>query len=84
MILAGYFNSPTPSEIPADLILPFRVFVAKYNISAAVPQAGRGGYDERAVCRLLAHPLSGFSLARRRMSLLFRGMIMSFMSGLVV
>lgn len=38
LLLPGYFNFPLPGEIPEDLTLLFRDFVAKYNISAAVPR----------------------------------------------
>jgi hypothetical protein len=34
----GYWNFPSPENIPNDLLLPFSDFVAKYNLSAAVPQ----------------------------------------------
>lgn len=37
-LLPGYFNFPTPGNIPADLLLPFGEFVTKYNLSAAVNQ----------------------------------------------
>jgi len=35
-LLPGYFNFPTPGNIPEDLLLPFGEFVDKYNISKAV------------------------------------------------
>lgn len=38
LLLPGFFNFPLPGEIPEDLTLLFKDFVAKYNISAAVPQ----------------------------------------------
>lgn len=38
LLLPGFFNFPLPGDIPKDLTLLFRDFVAKYNISAAVPQ----------------------------------------------
>ncbi|EAQ92087.1 hypothetical protein CHGG_00322 [Chaetomium globosum CBS 148.51] len=34
----GWWNFPQPSEIPSDLLLPFRDFAAKYNLTAALPQ----------------------------------------------
>ncbi|KAK4198748.1 hypothetical protein QBC40DRAFT_204282, partial [Triangularia verruculosa] len=33
----GWWTFPEPQNIPADLLLPFRDFVAKYNLTAAVP-----------------------------------------------
>ncbi|KAK4677429.1 hypothetical protein QC764_405410 [Podospora pseudoanserina] len=33
----GWWTFPLPQDIPADLLLPFRDFVAKYNLTAAVP-----------------------------------------------
>ncbi|KAI7785452.1 hypothetical protein LA080_007289 [Diaporthe eres] len=38
LLLPGYFDFPLPDDIPEDLTLLFRDFVAKYNISAAVPR----------------------------------------------
>lgn len=38
LLLPGFFNFPLPGDIPEDLTLLFRDFVAKYNISAAVPR----------------------------------------------
>ena len=38
LLLPGFFNFPPPGDIPEDLTLLFRDFVAKYNISAAVPR----------------------------------------------
>lgn len=38
LLLPGYFDFPLPDNIPEDLTLLFRDFVAKYNISAAVPR----------------------------------------------
>lgn len=38
LLLPGYFDFPLPGDIPKDLTLLFRDFVAKYNISAAVPR----------------------------------------------
>jgi hypothetical protein len=38
MVLPGFFNFPDPANIPEDLLMPFRDFVAKYNLEAAVPQ----------------------------------------------
>ncbi|SPO05280.1 uncharacterized protein DNG_07967 [Cephalotrichum gorgonifer] len=38
MVLPGYFNFPDPTSIPEDLLMPFRDFVKKYNLGAAVPQ----------------------------------------------
>jgi len=37
MLLPGYWNFPEPKNIPDDLLLPFRDFVAKYNLTAALP-----------------------------------------------
>lgn len=37
LILPGYFNFPAADAIPEDLTMLFKDFVAKYNISAAVP-----------------------------------------------
>ncbi|KAK4164784.1 beta-cyclopiazonate dehydrogenase [Cladorrhinum sp. PSN259] len=37
-ILPGYWDFPSPSQIPEDLLLPFGDFVTKYNLSAAVSQ----------------------------------------------
>ncbi|KAK3377640.1 hypothetical protein B0H63DRAFT_221540 [Podospora didyma] len=34
----GWWTFPPPKDIPADLLLPFRDFVAKYNLTAGVPQ----------------------------------------------
>jgi hypothetical protein len=34
----GWWNFPEPSEIPADLLLPFCDFAAKYNLTAGIPQ----------------------------------------------
>ncbi|KAK0614523.1 hypothetical protein B0T14DRAFT_486819 [Immersiella caudata] len=34
----GWWNFPAPNEIPADLLLPFRDFAAKYNLTAGIPQ----------------------------------------------
>ncbi|KAK0744447.1 hypothetical protein B0T21DRAFT_280639 [Apiosordaria backusii] len=33
----GWWTFPQPRDIPPDLLLPFRDFVAKYNLTAAVP-----------------------------------------------
>ncbi|KAK2614868.1 hypothetical protein N8I77_001661 [Diaporthe amygdali] len=38
LLLPGFFDFPLPGDIPEDLTLSFRDFVAKYNISAAVPR----------------------------------------------
>ncbi|KAG6353814.1 hypothetical protein INS49_005295 [Diaporthe citri] len=38
LLLPGYFDFPLPGEIPEDFTLLFRDFVARYNISAAVPR----------------------------------------------
>ncbi|KAK3326855.1 hypothetical protein B0H66DRAFT_513480 [Apodospora peruviana] len=38
MLLPGYWNFPRPDAIPADLLLPFGEFVAKYHLQAAVNQ----------------------------------------------
>lgn len=38
LLLPGFFDFPLPGDIPEDLTLLFRDFVAKYNISAAVPR----------------------------------------------
>lgn len=38
MILPGFFNFPKPDSIPEDLLMPFRDFVDKYDLEAAVPQ----------------------------------------------
>lgn len=38
LLLPGLFNFPLPGDIPEDLTLLFRDFVAKHNISAAVPR----------------------------------------------
>ncbi|KAK8092877.1 hypothetical protein PG999_014464 [Apiospora kogelbergensis] len=38
MLLPGFFKFPPPGQIPEDLLMPFGDFVAKHNISAAVPQ----------------------------------------------
>ncbi|KAK0652509.1 hypothetical protein B0T16DRAFT_387761 [Cercophora newfieldiana] len=37
--LPGFWNFPPPDQIPADLLLPFRKFVEKYEIQAAVYNA---------------------------------------------
>ena len=37
-LLPGYWNFPAPSDIPADLLLPFGEFVTKHGIHAAVNQ----------------------------------------------
>ncbi|KAK0738883.1 hypothetical protein B0T18DRAFT_335184 [Schizothecium vesticola] len=34
----GWWNFPPPSQIPADLLLPFRDFVVKYKLAAGIPQ----------------------------------------------
>ncbi|KAH8886298.1 hypothetical protein GQ53DRAFT_876157 [Thozetella sp. PMI_491] len=34
----GFWDFPSPDNIPQDLLLPFSAFVTKYNLSAAVPQ----------------------------------------------
>ena len=34
----GWWNFPEPRRIPADLLLPFRDFVEKYNLTAGIPQ----------------------------------------------
>ena len=45
----GFWNFPPPERIPDDLLLPFRDFVQKYNLSATVPQifsyTGFGNHD---------------------------------------
>ena len=38
MMMPGLENFPKPGKIPADLLMPFRDFVAKYDLEAAVPQ----------------------------------------------
>lgn len=38
LLLPGFFNFPLPGDIPEDLTLLFRDFVARHNISAAVPR----------------------------------------------
>ena len=38
MLLPGYWNFPTPDQIPEDLLLDFGDFAKKYGIEAAVPQ----------------------------------------------
>jgi hypothetical protein len=38
LLIPGFFNFPTPSQIPEDLTMDFGDFVAKYNISAVVPK----------------------------------------------
>lgn len=38
MVLPGFFDFPDPDSIPNDLLMPFRDFVAKYDLEAAVPQ----------------------------------------------
>ena len=38
MVLPGFFNFPEPESIPEDLLMPFRDFVEKYDLEAAVPQ----------------------------------------------
>ncbi|KAK1753604.1 hypothetical protein QBC47DRAFT_415382 [Echria macrotheca] len=61
-LLPGYWNFPAPADIPADLLLPFGEFVAKYNISAAVNQVfevtGMGVGDIKK--RLTMYVLSAF------------------------
>ena len=34
----GWWNFPAPKDIPPDLLLPFRDFVAKHNLTSGVPQ----------------------------------------------
>ena len=45
----GWWTFPDSQQIPEDLLLPFRDFVAKYNLTAGVPQifstTGFGTYD---------------------------------------
>lgn len=45
----GWWSFPEPKNIPADLLLPFRDVIAKYNLTPAVPQIfstnGIGIYD---------------------------------------
>jgi len=59
-LLPGYWNFPQPSAIPADLLLPFRRFVEKYNIQAAVLQIfettgfGAGNWDTALTMYLLS------------------------------
>lgn len=36
MYLPGFFNFPSPNDIPADLLLPFGDFLAKYNAEDAI------------------------------------------------
>ncbi|KAM7184068.1 beta-cyclopiazonate dehydrogenase [Rhypophila sp. PSN 637] len=36
MMLPGYFNFPPPSQIPADLLIPFGEFIKKYQLETAV------------------------------------------------
>ncbi|KAK4222652.1 beta-cyclopiazonate dehydrogenase [Podospora fimiseda] len=61
-ILPGYWNFPSPSQIPEDLLLPFHEFVAKYNLTAAVPMVfqvtgmGVGDFQNS----LTMHVLSAF------------------------
>lgn len=38
MVLPGFFNFPDKDSIPEDLLMPFRDFVEKYDLEAAVPQ----------------------------------------------
>lgn len=38
MVLPGFFNFPEPESIPEDLLMPFRDFVEKYDLEAAVSQ----------------------------------------------
>lgn len=61
-LLPGYWNFPAPADIPADLLLPFGDFVAKYNISAAANQVfevtGMGVGDFKN--RLTMYVLSSF------------------------
>jgi hypothetical protein len=38
LLIPGFFNFPTPSQIPEDLTMDFGDFVAKYNILAVVPK----------------------------------------------
>lgn len=38
LILPGYFDFPQPDDIPEDLTMLFKDFVAKYNLTAAVPK----------------------------------------------
>lgn len=37
ILLPGYWNFPRGDQIPADLLLPFTEFVAKYNLEAMAP-----------------------------------------------
>jgi hypothetical protein len=37
ILLPGYWNFPPGDQIPADLLLPFRDFVAKYDLGAMAP-----------------------------------------------
>ncbi|GAB1314657.1 Amine oxidase [Madurella fahalii] len=45
----GWWSFPAPKDIPVDLVLPFRDFVEKYNLTAGVPQifatTGFGKHD---------------------------------------
>lgn len=38
MLMPGFFNFPPPEKVPEDLIMPFRQFVQKHDIAAAVPR----------------------------------------------
>ncbi|KAH7114982.1 hypothetical protein B0J13DRAFT_459905 [Dactylonectria estremocensis] len=37
LLVPGYWNFPTPNDIPEDLLLPFGDFAKKYEIEAVVP-----------------------------------------------
>ncbi|TLD19982.1 hypothetical protein PspLS_09358 [Pyricularia sp. CBS 133598] len=41
LMVPGYFNWPSPQDIPGDLLMPFRDFVDKYQIQDAVPTIWR-------------------------------------------
>lgn len=68
MVLPGFFNFPEPESIPEDLLMPFRDFVDKYDLEAAVPQiwdsTGQGIGDTMDVPTLWVIQASGIPMVK--------------------
>ncbi|KAF2654666.1 FAD/NAD(P)-binding domain-containing protein [Lophiostoma macrostomum CBS 122681] len=68
LLIPGFFNFPSPSMIPEDLTISFGEFVAKYNLSAAVPKlydaTVMGVGDFMSVPTMYVMQASGVPMAR--------------------
>ncbi|KAK1517712.1 FAD dependent oxidoreductase [Colletotrichum costaricense] len=68
IILPGFENFPDADAIPEDLVMPFRQFVEKYDIAAAVPQiwdsTAQGLGDTMDVPTLFVMQASGVPMVR--------------------